>query len=53
MHLYDMVTLIGIYVQALKGAGILSELKLQNIHFRVGAEAQDQCSTAVIQDPHF
>lgn len=53
MHLYNMVTLIAIYVQALRGGGILSELKLQNIHFRAGTGLQDQCRTAILQDPHF
>lgn len=53
MHLYNMVTLISIYVQVLKGGGILSGLKLQDIHLRAGAEAQDWCRTAVLQEPHF
>lgn len=53
MHLYNMVTLIAIYVQAVKGGGILAELKLQNIHCRVGTEPQDQCRTAILQEAHF
>lgn len=53
MHLYNMVTLIAIYVQVLKGGDILSGLKLQDIHLRAGAEAQDRCRAAILQEPHF
>lgn len=53
MHLYNMVTLIAIYVQAVKGGGILAELKLQNIHCIVGTEPQDQCRIAILQEAHF
>lgn len=53
MHLYNMVTLIAIYVQAVKGGGISAELKLQHIHCRAGTEPQDQCRTAILQEAHF
>lgn len=57
MHLYNTVTLIVIYVQALKGGGFLSELKLEKDFrltcFSLGAEPREQCRIAILQGPCF